>query len=117
VSLLARQHHIYDDEEGRHIVDLVFHDPSAEEIILVELKRGRLEPGHRDQLRRYLDHARESSLVRRHLDAGSSLRGILASPEPGSLKPGYGDIAVSKIDSRKVIEVLKELRRKRLGSC
>ncbi len=94
---------------------LVFHDPSAGNIILVELKRSRLEPEHLHQLRRYLDHARESPLLRRYLDVGSSLRGILASPEPGGLKLGYGDMAVSGIDSRKVIEILKEFRRERLG--
>ena len=117
VSLLARQHHIYDDVEGRHVVDLVFHDPSAGNIILVELKRSRLEPGHLGQLRRYLDHARESPLVRSYLDAGSSLRGILASPEPGNLKPGHGDMAVSGIDGKKVIRILRELRQERLGGC
>ena len=37
------------------------------------------------------------------------------SPEPGGLKLGYGDMAVSGIDSRKVIEILKEFRRERLG--
>ena len=39
IKLLARQHHIYTDEKDRHIVDLVFLDPKANEVILVELKR------------------------------------------------------------------------------
>ena len=114
VSLIARQHHIYDDEKGRHVVDLVFFEPAAREIILVELKRGRPEPLHRDQLRRYLDHAGESRLIRRYLDEGCELRGILASPAPGKLAALHGDITVQEVDSERVIEILKEFRRKRL---
>ena len=115
VNLLARQHHIYDDDDDRHIVDMVFHDPAADTVILVELKRGRLEASHRRQLRRYLDHAAESDLLRRHLDGGSALQGILASPEAAGLKPGHDDIAVREVDAERVIEILVRLRQARLG--
>ena len=113
VALVARQHHIYDDEHDRHIVDMVFNDAAANATILVELKRGRLESGHREQLRRYLDHARESSVIRRYLDGGSSLRGVLASPEPGKLTSRYDDITIQELDPARIIAVLNRLRRER----
>ena len=114
VALLARQHTIYDDGGDRHIVDLVFYDSGSNQVILVELKRGRLEPWHYEQLRRYLDHARESVLIRDPLNAGSGLRGILASPDPGVLEARHRDIQVRQLDSGRTIEVLNRLRRRRL---
>ncbi|MDP6505582.1 MAG: helix-hairpin-helix domain-containing protein, partial [Planctomycetota bacterium] len=114
VKLLARQHFIYDDEEDRHIVDLVFLDPRANELILVELKRGKLETDHREQLFRYLSHADESPLLRSYLEAGTAPRGILASPEPGKLKARRKNVTIEAVDTQRVIEVLKKLRRRRM---
>ena len=89
-------------------------DRAASTLILVELKHGRLEPAHREQLRRYLDHARESSLLRRHLDRGCALRGVLASLDPGKLALRYDDITVRKVDAARVIPILARLRRRAL---
>ena len=113
VKLLARQHHIYDDEKDRHIVDMVFVDSKTKEVILVELKRGKLEPWHREQLRRYLDHAAESTMIRGYLDRGFAVRGILASPEAGKLAARDERITVATVDSDRIIAILKRLRRRR----
>jgi len=112
VSLLARQLHIYDDEKDRHVVDMVFLDPGDDALVLVELKRGKLEPRHREQLQRYLDHAAESPLLSEHLERGCGLRGILASPEPGKLKSRRSDVTIQGVDEKRVIAVLVELRQR-----
>ena len=115
VELVDRQHFIFDDRGDRHIVDMLFADRRAGEVILVELKRGRLEPWHREQLKRYLAHADESAVIRRHLDGGFAMRGILASVDPGKLAPRHKDITVVTVDEKRVIAILTELRRKRLS--
>jgi ERCC4-type nuclease len=110
LPLIARQHHIYTAEEERQIVDMVFHDKKKNEIVLVELKRGALVREHRDQLRRYLDHAHESRLLMKYLDRGAALRGVLATVEPCELNTKAKDISVCIVDRRKVIKVLKRIR-------
>jgi ERCC4-type nuclease len=125
VTLLARQHHVYTEggdpgkapnrglgtKSGeRHIVDLVFSDREASELILVELKRNKLLREHEDQLRRYLDHASESPLLRTCLEAGARLRGMLATVAECSYRPKSKDIAVRIVDRERTIEVLKRLR-------
>ena len=114
VTLLARQHHIYTEDEERHIVDMVFHDAEADEIILVELKRGRLEAAHRAQLRRYLDHASESKLLCDYLESGARLSGILATVEECDFKTGHHDMMTRIVDRKQVIEFLKQSRARRL---
>jgi ERCC4-type nuclease len=96
----------------KHIVDMVFVDKKTKELILVELKRGRLERAHVRQLRRYLDHARESKLLCEYLDKGFRLHGLLATVEPCEIKTGCSNIAVQIIDRKRTIAVLKKLRRK-----
>ena len=113
VALLARQHTLYTDEKERHVVDLVFLDSEADELILVELKRGKLTGEHEGQIRRYLDHAYESQLLRRFLERGTRIRGILATVEEGRFKPKDADISVRIVDKRRTIEVLKQLRGQR----
>lgn len=115
VQLIERQHHILDDDRNRHIVDMIFFDPTADRLILVELKLGRLVAEHREQLRRYLDCARSSGLVRRRLDAGSGLHGVLASFESSKIALPYPDITTMTVDRERAIEVLTALRRKRWG--
>jgi ERCC4-type nuclease len=114
VELLARQHYILSDDQGRHFVDMVFHDHEVDEVILVELKRGKLSGAHRDQLRRYLDNAHRSRLLGPLLKAGAGLRGILATVEPCTLKAKHKDISTAIVDRESVIEVLKVLRERRL---
>ncbi|HIE27393.1 TPA: DUF1016 family protein [Candidatus Poribacteria bacterium] len=116
VTLLARQHHIYTEEKERHIVDLVFLDYEADELILVELKREKLTSEHYDQIRRYLDNAHKSRLLRSFLEKGVTIRGILATVEEGKFKPKKADISVCLVDRKQTIEILKRLRNRRLES-
>ena len=115
VRLLARQHHIYDDDDGKHIVDMVFHDERADEIVLVELKRDRLRPAHREQLARYLRQAHRSSLIGRYLRDESSLRGVLATVEPGAIALRDRAMTAVIVDRVAVVRVLVALREARLA--
>jgi ERCC4-type nuclease len=115
VTLLARQHYVFSDEGGRNFVDMVFHDPGGDEAILVELKRGRVGAGDVTQLRRYLDQASGSKLLRELLDGGSGLRGVLATVEPSDLEVEDPDITLRVVDRQSVIEVLKVIREERRG--
>ena len=116
VALVARQHHIYTDDKQRHVVDMVFSDPTANELVLVELKRGRLAHDHVAQLRRYLDRAAESKLLRPFLDRGVGLRGVLATCEPCTLKVPDPAITTHIVDRAAVLAVLKALRDHRLAT-
>ncbi len=116
VTLLARQHHIYTEEKERHIVDLVFLDSEADELILVELKRGKLTREHYNQLMRYLNNADKSRLLQEYLEAGMALRGVLATMEECKLKSQHEFVSVRIADRARAIEVLKQLRYERLGS-
>ena len=116
VEPIARQHHIFTDERDRHVVDMVFRDPAANEVILVELKRGRLLPDHYAQLRRYLDNAGQSKLLREYLEVADGLRGVLATVEPSRLKVRDKDVSIRIVDRRRAIEVLKRLRARRLAA-
>ena len=115
VILLARQHHIYTTANERHVVDLVFMDDDAGDVILVELKRGRLLPEHEDQLRRYLDHASESELLRAFLERGTLIRGVLATVTECTYGPRAADVSVTIVDREKTINVLKWLRQQWLA--
>jgi hypothetical protein len=114
VLLLARQHFIFDDRRGRHIVDLVFLDEAANDLILVELKRGKLVAEHEEQLQRYLDRADASPLLAAYLADGVRLRGMLATVQACTLTPRDDRIAVCIADRERVIGVLKQLREQRL---
>jgi len=116
VELLARQHVIFAEGRDKHVVDMVFRDAKANEVILVELKRGRLERAHVEQLRRYLDRAGESRLLRDVLAKGASVRGVLATVEPGEFDPKDPRIQARVVDRRRVIKVLRRLRARRLAS-
>ena len=116
LKLLARQHYVFSDQQDRHIVDLVFLDRRANELILVELKRGRLTSGHEAQLRRYLDNARKSKLLREYLDEGASIRGVLATVEPCEYKPKRADVSARVVSARRAIGVLKALRARWLAA-
>lgn len=115
VELLDRQHHIFTEEKEKHIVDMVFLDRNAEEIILVELKRGKLALAHYRQLRRYLGHAHLSKLLRGYLDDGYGLRGVLATVEECDFIPGHEDVTIQIVNQAHAIEVLKIMRQVRLG--
>ena len=114
VTLLDRQHYIFSDEKDRHIVDMVFLDPEADELILVELKRGRLAAEHVAQLRRYLDNAAKSKLLRGFAEKRRKVRGVLATVEPCELETKDPDISIRIVSREHAIAVLKELRRLRL---
>lgn len=113
VTLLARQHLIYTEEKERHIVDLVFLDAEAEDVILVELKRGKLTGEHYNQIRRYLYNAPQSRLLRSYLEKGMGIRGVLATVEECGYKPKTKDVTVRIVDRDRTIQVLKQLRKRR----
>lgn len=88
VVLLARQHCIFTEGGEKHVVDMVYLDQGAGIVHLVELKRGKLAAPHAAQLRRYLDHAADSRLLRPLLTDGLEVRGILATVEEGGICRG-----------------------------
>lgn len=110
VRLLGRQHHLRGDAAAPSIVDMVYIDEASRELLLVELKRGVLMRADAGQLRRYLDQAWESSVLRRHLDEGCVARGVLACVEPCNFRSPYDDVSVAIVDRDSVIRVLHELR-------
>ena len=114
ITLLARQHYIYTEEKERHIVDMVFFDPDADDIILVELKRGKLTEEHYKQLRRYLNNAHKSQLLRSFLEKGTGIRGVLATVEECNFKTKALDVSVTIVDKKQTTEILKQLRNRRL---
>ena len=114
VVLLARQHHIYTEEKERHIVDMVFLEPDADELFLVELKRGALNLEHYRQIRRYLDNAAKSKLLGPFLERGLRINGLLATVEQCKFRPQDPDVSVCIIDRKRTIGVLKQLRQQRL---
>ena len=113
VVLLARQCHIYTAGMQRYIVDLVFWDDEAGDLILVELKRGGLVAEHESQLLQYLDHAAASDLLRAYLDRGARIRGVLATVTDCVFRPRDGArVSVCIVDREQAIDVLKRLRLK-----
>lgn len=114
--LLERQHQILADQGERYIVDMVFWDGETGELFLVELKRGRLTREHEEQLRRYLDYADRSPRLRPFLDKGAVLCGVLATVEDSEFVARAPDVIVRIVDREQVIQALKRLRNRRLGS-
>lgn len=112
ITMLDRQHYICTEGRERHIVDMVFLDPAEDELILVELKRGRLLEEHYDQIRRYLDNAYKSQFLLSYLEKGMAIRGILATVEECEFEPEAGDVSVCIVDKKRAIEVVKKLRRR-----
>ncbi|NCO42853.1 MAG: hypothetical protein GW892_29635 [Armatimonadetes bacterium] len=110
VELVDRQHYLYADEEGRQFLDLVFMDVAANEVLIVELKRGKLTHNHQDQLVRYLDNAHRSKVIGGLLKQGMELRGVLATVEECDLKPRRRNVSVTIVDREAAIEVLKRRR-------
>ncbi|MBN1934667.1 MAG: DUF1016 family protein [Anaerolineae bacterium] len=115
VRLLARQHRIYTEAQEQQIVDLVFLDETASELVLVELKRDRLMPEHEAQLLHYLAYAPQSSLLSSYLSNGTRLCGILATAEPCQFVPQNGRIRAQTVERNRVIDVLRQLRARRLA--
>ena len=93
---------------------MVFLDSEADELILVELKRGRLTGEHYNQLLRYMRNAGQSQMLREYLEKGMALRGVLATIEPCRFKSKDAMIEIRFADKPKAIEVLKQLRKRRL---
>ena len=115
VVQIARQLYIFSDEGRRNFVDMVFLDPEADELILVELKRGRIARDHAAQLRRYLDQAAHCRMLAAFLDKGTRLRGLLATTEAAGHEPDADDLAVHIVDRKRAIAILKQLRERRLA--
>jgi ERCC4-type nuclease len=115
VTLVARQHHLRAEGSEDDVIDLAYHDAADDELILVELKRGVLRPEHEAQLRRYLDNAGRSPLLRDYLDRGSRVAGILATTAAGGHSPASADIVCRVLAEPRVTEVLAQLRARRLA--
>ena len=113
VDLVARQHVLFSDDEARHVIDLVFLDRRAGELILVELKRGKLDVEHERQLRRYLNEACRSDLLNAHLAQGAKLRGVLATVAPCEYESEGRDVSAYIVDRGRAIAALKALRDRR----
>lgn len=112
VSLLARQHTIRISSRERFMVDMVFYDEPATELVLVELKHGELEAAHEAQLQRYLAHAHWSPLLRGYMDRGAEVTGVLATASPCDFEPSDPSrITVRVVEREAAIEVLTRLRR------
>lgn len=112
VELLARQQYVYTEENERQFIDMVFADLKKQEIILVELKRGKLTRENLNQLCRYMDHAYESKLISTYLEKGLKLRGILATVEKCSLNIRRKDVSFRIVDKKQTIDVLKKMRKR-----
>jgi ERCC4-type nuclease len=114
---IARQHHIYTDERERHVVDLVFVDETANELVLVELKRGKLLSEHERQLLRYLEYAHQSPLLNAVLEGGAQMRGLLATVDNSDSRrpfsPADQRITAHIIDRNAAMDVLLQLRHER----
>jgi ERCC4-type nuclease len=117
VDLVDRQHYLYSDEEGRQFIDLVFMDVAANEVVLVELKRGKLAHEHQDQLIRYLDNADRSKVIGGLLEQGMELRGVLATVEACDLRARRRNVSVTIVDRKAAIEVLKRRRAERQAAA
>jgi len=113
VTMLSRQHYITAEGKERHIVDMVFFDNEADELVLVELKKGRLAVEHYYQIKRYIDNAPKSKLLRSFLEKGCSIRGVLATVEQCTLDLGDSNVSVHIVDRDRAIKVLKKLRDRR----
>jgi ERCC4-type nuclease len=114
VSLLARQHTFLGEHGERMVVDLAYVDHAAQELVLVELKRGTLAREHETQLARYIRRAGASPLLRRHLEQGYRLRGVLATAAPCDYKASLpGVIQVRIVDRERAIDALRRARDER----
>lgn len=115
VTLVARQHTIQISPAERDVIDLVFLDHDAHQLVLVELKRGALEAAHEAQLERYLAHAEQSPLLRGYIEHGAQLCGVLATVTPCDFRPAHTEqVSAQVIERDRAIQVLRQLRRKRL---
>jgi ERCC4-type nuclease len=110
-ELLARQHVLFDDEGAKHVIDLVLGAAEEPVAYVAELKRASITNEHVEQLTRYLDRARHSELLASLIDAGFELRGVLASPEPSSIRPKDRRVTVIRLDREALIEELLRARR------
>jgi len=117
VELVARQHHLVTLQGERLVVDLAFRDPEQSRLVLVELKLGELEAAHEEQLRRYLDNAHLSPLLRPFLAQGMMKRGVLATVKGGEFRPRHQDIEARMVNRQQALRVLEGLRDQRLRSA
>ncbi|UCH43601.1 MAG: hypothetical protein JSW16_03410, partial [Dehalococcoidales bacterium] len=113
VTILERQHYMFTEHGERNFIDLVFLDPESTDLFLVELKRDRITREHEVQLRRYLDGALHSHILRPLIQKGNEIHGILATIEDCEFKPRAPDITVRIVDKERTIQVLKQLRNSR----
>jgi hypothetical protein len=71
---------------------------------------------HYYQIKRYLDNAPKSELLKSFLEKGSSIRGILAAVEQCNFDVGVSNVSVHIVNKDKTIKVLKDIRKRRFGN-
>lgn len=113
LDLPARQVYLFDADERRYFIDMVYVDTKQRELILVELKRGPLTRAADEQICRYLDRAEQCPLFGPYLGGGFAVRGVLASLEGSSLKPSRGDVSIRIVNRKRAARALVEMRCKR----
>jgi len=108
VTLLARQHRLRLEDGTQGVIDMLFLDRQNEALYIVEIKKLPTTLMDYRQIKAYMQAAGNSDLMRRHLQAGASLRGILASIARSNFRPPTESVQVRTIDKRKVLEVLRK---------
>ena len=68
---------------------------------------------HYHQIRRYIENAPKSGLLKSLLEKGSSIRGVLATVEECRFDVSDSNVSVCIVDRKRTIEILKGLREHR----
>jgi RecB family endonuclease NucS len=110
VTLVARQHRLRLEDGTQGVIDMLFLDRQNEALYIVEIKKSPTTLMDYRQIKAYMQAAGNSDLMRRHLQAGASLRGILASIARSNFRPPTESVQVHTIDKRKVLEVLRKMQ-------
>lgn len=110
LELVARQHAFRSESGEQGIADLIFYDPRANELTVVELKREPVGLADYRQLKSYLQAAANSALLRSYLGKGASIRGVLASCSESNFRSTSAAIEIRSIEKSRVLSVLRGIR-------
>ncbi len=108
VEFLARQHRLTLEDGSQGIVDLIFRARKKALLYVVEVKKGPVTLMDYRQIKAYIQAAGNSELIKKHLQTGCALRGVLASTTQSNFRPPGESIEVRTIDRNRVLEVLEE---------
>ncbi len=110
VELVARQLALRSESGAQGIADLVFYDPSENELMIVELKREPVSLLDYRQLKSYLQSAANSALLRAYLGKGASVRGMLVSCSKSNFRSTSSAIEIRTVEKKEVLAVLGRIR-------